>query len=305
MYREITHKELVRKSLANIRLAIITSKVYRPSDISKFVFLCGANKSKHEISERRKALLEFSEKQLPHTQFFLAEKMFHTLNEEGHKGNILDVEHLISDFSDYIVIVLESPSAFAELGAFSHNKLRSKLVVINDEQYKNNESFINLGPIKAIEESVSKEHIIHYKMSDDGIFKRDAIGQIYNQIYELFKNPIKSKDSTIDLDSCDPSKKFDKNVAMMVHDIIYITGPVLYKELIEVLKIVFGNSKFNNVKPILAILSSFNSVERNQNGLYRSKRNSTYYDYRFDLDNVISMFRNYMLKKYSERIYEY
>lgn len=305
MLKEIKNKKLLHSRINTLQVAIAQSRVYRPSSVTKFVFLCGANKSKFEISERRKALMKFSANNLPHTQFFLAEKMFSTLKDEGNKENILDVEHLISKFSDYIVIILESPSAFAELGAFSHNTLRKKLIIINDLSFKDEESFINLGPIKAIEEACGKNHIIHYKMNSDGVHNLDAIGGIFHHIHQLFKKPIKAKNSSVDLDSCNPSKNFDKNSAMFVHDLIYFSGPILHNELIQLLKIAFGKENFNKVTHLLAILTSFGSIERNQKGLYRSKMNGTYYDYRFDTGKIISTFRNYTLRAYPERFYEY
>lgn len=305
MFNEIKNKKLIHKRVDALQKAINNSRVYLPSDISKFVFLCGANKTSQEISERRKALIEFSKAHLPHTHFFLAEKMFSTLKDEGHRGNILDVENLISDFSDYILIILESPSAFTELGAFSHDKLRNKLVVINNVDFKREESFINLGPIKAIEEKSGQERIIHYKMSQDGVTNRDAIGDTFHQIYKLFKDPIKSTRKAVDLDSLNPSKKFDKKSAMFIHDLIYLSGPILHKELIELLKLIFGNNSYNKATHLLAILSSFESIERNGKGLYRSKLNETYYDFRFDISKYISTFRNYTLKDYPERLYAY
>ncbi|WP_444901485.1 retron St85 family effector protein [Microbulbifer sp. SSSA007] len=306
MLNEIKTKKLLHDRVYALQKAISHSHVYLPSNISKFVFLCGANKNLKEISERRRALMDFSEAHLPHTHFFLAEKMFSTLKDEGHKGNILDVENLISDFSDYILIILESPSAFAELGAFSHDKLRSKLVVINSLEFKKEESFINLGPIKAIEEKSGSERIVYYKMSRDGVTNRDAIGDTFHQIYELFKDPIKSTGKAVDLDSLNPSKKFDKKSAMFIHDLIYLSGPILHKELIELLKLIFGrDNSYNKVTHLLAILSSFESIERNKQGLYRSKLNKTYYDFRFDISKYISTFRNYALKGYRERLYAY
>ena len=65
----------------------------------------------------------------------------------GHKGNILDVENLISDFSDYILIILGAPSAFTGAWGIFSRQLKKKLVVINNLEFKE-ESFINLGPIK-------------------------------------------------------------------------------------------------------------------------------------------------------------
>lgn len=303
MLNEIRNKKVLREKIQILQRSIESSKVYRPTNISKFVFLCGANKDKDSISERRKALIDFSSIHLKHTQFFLAEKMFATLKKEGHKGNILDVEHKISEFSDHIVIILESSSAFAELGAFAHTELRNKLIVINDKQYKDENSFINLGPIKAIEECSGKQNIINYAMSLDGINRRDAIGDVFDPLYELLKEPIKEKKaSAINLETCDPSKKFDKNSAMFVHDLIYFTGPIYLKELVEVLKIIFGDVSFK-IKEHLAILTAFKSISRNDDGFYKSNIDKTYYEYRFDTNKLISTFRNYMLKSYPERIY--
>lgn len=280
-------------------------KTYAPLNLSRFVFLCGANKSKDEISERRKALIEFSQRHLPDTHFFLAEKMFYTLKEEGHKGNILDVEHLISAFSDFILIILESPSSFAELGAFSHDTLRSKLIVINDEKFRTEKSFINLGPMKAIEESGGSKRILHYRMRDNGVHTRDAIGDTFHEIHKIFKDPIRSTRKPMDLDALNPAIRFDKYSAMFLHDLIYLSGPVLHKEIIEILKIVFGASAFNNTAHLLAILNSFGSVERNKKGLYRSTQKKSYYEYRFDVFKIIATFRNYTIRNHPERLYEY
>tara|TARA_R110001592_G_scaffold58129_1_gene176422 strand:- start:1588 stop:2505 length:918 start_codon:yes stop_codon:yes gene_type:complete len=305
MLHEIKTKKLIHIKVDELQTAIKNSRVYLPSNISKFVFLCGANKNSQEISERRKALIDFSKVHLPHTHFFLAEKMFATLREEGHKGNILDVESLISGFSDFILIILESPSAFTELGAFSHDTLREKLVVINNSEYKKEASFINLGPIKAIEEKSGKDRIIYYKMDKDGVTNRDAIGDTFHQIYNLFKEPIRSKRKSVNLVSLNPAKNFDKKSAMFIHDLIYLSGPILHKELIELLKLIFGDDSYNKAAHLLAILSSFESIERNKKGLYRSKINTTYYDFEFDTSKYISTFRNYTLKDYPERIYAY
>jgi hypothetical protein len=305
MLREIKEKKLIHERVKALQRGIKSSRVYLPSNISKFIFLCGANKAPKEISERRKALIDFSKVHLPNTHFFLAEKMFPTLKKEGHKGNILDVENLISDFSDYILIILESPSAFTELGAFSREKLRKKLVVINNVDFKNEESFINLGPIKAIEEKSGKDRIIYYKMRNDGVENRDAIGDTFHKIYELFKEPIKSTGKAASLESLNPAENFDKKSAMFIHDLIYLSGPISHGEIIEILIQIFGNHSYNNVVHLLAILSSFESIERNESGLYRSKINKTYYDFRFDTAKYISTFRNYALKSYPARLYAY
>ncbi|MDI1361219.1 retron St85 family effector protein [Methylotenera sp.] len=305
MYELIKNKSAIKSRIETLQKAIINSRVFLPKDLSKFIFICGANKSEHIVSERRRAIMAFAKTNLPHTQFFLAEKMFSTLQKEGHKANILDIEHEISRFADKILIVLESPSTFTELGAFSHAELRSKLIVINDAKFKSSLSFINLGPLKAIEDASSKDNLIYYKMSDDGIHNLDAIGEVFNPLYELLKEPIKSKASSIDLDSCNPAKKFDKFSAMFVHDLLYLAGPLIHKEIIELLKLLFGGKEDFKLSEHLAILVAFESISRNEKGLYKSNRGKTFYEYKFDISNVISTFRNYTLKHFPERIYEY
>jgi hypothetical protein len=305
MLFEIKNKKLVHETVSSFIKSISNTHLRLPPDVAKFVFLCGANKNLTEISERRKALIEFSRANLPNTHFFLAERMFLTLKAENHDGNILDVEHLISSFSDHILIILESPSSFAELGAFSHSTLREKLVVINSSEFKNQESFINLGPIKAIEEKSGTDKIIYYKMKNDGIHRRDGIGSVFNEVYELFKDPVKTSKSHLKLEDLNPALRCDKQSAMFIHDLIYLTGPILHREFIELLKLFFGKQNYNNATHLLAILSSFESIERDGRGLYRSKMGKTYYDYKFDTSKFISTFRNYTLKNYPERLYAY
>ncbi|MDO8267227.1 MAG: retron St85 family effector protein [Moraxellaceae bacterium] len=302
MLYEIKKKKLLRDGILSLKAAVSGSNVYLPAMVSKFVFLCGANKSDGTISERRKALIGFSKSHLEYAQFFLAERVFSTLQDEGHKENILDVEHEITQFADHIIIVLESPSSYTELGAFSHNDLRKKLIVINDDKFKAAKSFINLGPIQAIEEAAGKNKIIHYKMSPDGVDHLDAIGDTFLGIFNLLKDPIKTKRSPIDLVSCNPSQKFTKISVMFVHDLVYFTGPITYKELIEILKIIFGDGDFK-LRQHLAILSAFASIERDGNGLFRSRLGKTYYYYRFDSHDLMAIFRNYILKGYPERLY--
>ena len=231
MLSAIRSKKVIRDRIKHFRQSILESRAYYPKNISKFIFLCGANKNKDSISERRRALLEFSKKQLPHTQFFLAEKMFLALQQEGHKGNILDIEHEITKFADKIIIVLESNSSFAELGAFSHTELREKLIVINNSKFQHSESFINLGPINAIKEKAGVGNIIHYKMSEEGIHKMDAIGDTFAPLFDLLKTPLKGKSSPVKLEECNPATNFDKYSVMFVHDLVYIGGPLAHQEL--------------------------------------------------------------------------
>jgi hypothetical protein len=67
--------------------------------------------------------------------------------------NALQMEEALADLADSLVIVVESPGAFAELGAFSLvDRLRRKLLLILDNEYEEDQSFINTGPVRWADE---------------------------------------------------------------------------------------------------------------------------------------------------------
>ena len=215
---------------------------------------------------------------------------------------MLDVENEISAFADNIVVVLEGPSSFTELGAFSHNsELRKKLIVINDSKFRDSKSFINMGPIRAIEEISGKDYIINYKMNEDGVCRLDSIGDIYDPLFEILKEPIQKKPSAVSLEECNPSINFTKKSVMMVHDLVYFSGPVEHKELVEILLLIFGKHSFK-AKEHAAILVAANFLERTKEGFYKSLLRKPYYEYSFDTNSLISTCRNYMLKFHPDRI---
>ena len=304
MLEVIRKKKTLKDKFLSLRSSISEYGVETPRNIPKFIFLCGAN-TNDAISARRRAIIEFAEKNLPNTQFFIAEDMFPTLQKEGKKGNLLDVENEISTFADNIVVVLESPSSFTELGAFSHNsELRKKLIVINDSKFRGSESFINMGPIKAIEEISGKDYIISYKMNEDGVSELDAIGDIYTPLSKILGGPIQTKPSAVSLEECNPATNFNRKSAMLVHDLVYFSGPVNHKELVEILLLIFGQHPFK-AKEHAAILVAVRSLKRTKKGIYRSKLAKPYYKYKFDTNGLVSTCRNYMLKFCPDRIYEH
>ena len=303
MLEVIRKKKTLKDKFSSLRDSISKSRVRTPRNVSKFVFLCGANRNNTDISARRSAIIEFAKRHLPHTQFFIAEKMFPILQKEENKDNILDIENEISKFADKIVVVLESASAFTELGVFSHDsELRKKLIVINDSKFRDSTSFISLGPLEAIKESSGKDHVIDYKMNEDGICRLDSIGDIYDPLFEILKETIQRRPSAVSLEECNPATNFNKESAMMVHDLVYFSGPVKHTELVEILLLIFGKHSFK-AKEHAAILVAANFLERTKEGFYKSLLRKPYYEYSFDTNSLISTCRNYMLKFCPDRIY--
>lgn len=125
----------------------IKHKTTRLRKDARIVFVCGANSTENWISNRE-TLLTYVDRHLPAFRFFRAEEVFDAL-DSSMESDLLSIEDDLGKFSDCIIVVCESESAFAELGAFAHSRdLAKQLLVINDQRHSTSESFINLGPIK-------------------------------------------------------------------------------------------------------------------------------------------------------------
>ncbi|MDX2469931.1 MAG: retron St85 family effector protein, partial [SAR324 cluster bacterium] len=113
---------------------------------SNIVFICG---KKPEYGQKgcRDWLLTYAKKNLPNINFFIPDAHFSANN----KNDLLSIENELAEYSDCVVIILESAGTFAELGAFSNNeKLVKKILVVNDSKFKDEKSFINEGPIQKL-----------------------------------------------------------------------------------------------------------------------------------------------------------
>lgn len=243
----------------------------RPAKDSKgFVFLCGANQDVGIPSARRKALIDFANKNLPFCQFFLAEPIFDELKAIGSSAqNLLDLEKNISEFADAIVIVLESPSAFCELGAFSaYKSLREKIIVVNDSRFVAAPSFINHGPLAAIKDKSGEKNVIHYRMSEQNDpCKPDGIAATFSKISKVVPQATKAR-ALVPSSSLSPTG-LRKDALKFVQDLIVIFGPITHGEVIQLSSTIFGKGHFDNAKHLTALLRACDLVSVRNIGLSR------------------------------------
>lgn len=271
-------------------------------DIS-LVFLCGANQSNLVPSARRAFIKTGVESHLPHARIVYAEKVMEELATHGAHRNLLDIEHQISSIADWILIVLESYSSFCELGAFADKKFREKLIVINDSTFQTQPSFINHGPIQAISEDVSPEHVIWYPMSPDGITQLDAIGQTLSSVLKVVgaRKPRAKLPKSAFLPASN-----DQNALFFLHDLIHLCGPITHVETISLYKHIFGDHSFDEVKALRGVLHASGFLESKGEGkskTYISTIPETFIDFGPRANDLVASFRRFHMKFNPQRLF--
>lgn len=270
------------RAISFLRNSIEGKNITIASSTPRLFFLCGANKEEGGLSIRRQRLKTFIETNIDNSIVVIAENFFDNYlrnhSQKKDKKNSLDFEFILSHISEKVIIVLESYSSFCELGAFSHRSLRSKLIVINDNTYKNAPSFINTGPIAAITEDFKDERVIWYKMAA-GIDNEDGIASIFKNLEATINNSSMQAKKPLDINPITETITIEK--ALFIHDVIFFYKPGTYAKLIRILKDIFGREKnFDIIRKIMAILTSLNFIlyNRKQNKL-ESCRRTEFLDY--------------------------
>jgi len=100
--------------------------------------------------------------------------------------DLLKLENKLAELVDIIIIVVESPGSYCELGAFAnHDKLNKKLIVIVNEEFKKHKSFIIHGPVKLLKNNKLNQ-VIYLKFNEiEKVEKHIILDKIFNSIDKL------------------------------------------------------------------------------------------------------------------------
>jgi len=95
-------------------------------------------------------------------EVYYPEDIFEDVLWQPDAPDLLGLENFLAEWVHVVVLIAEGPGAICELGAFAnHPELRDKMVVLVDEEYKSDRSFIMRGPVRFLEKS-TKSHIIYH-----------------------------------------------------------------------------------------------------------------------------------------------
>lgn len=238
------------KILDSFKTVITSTQAFLKSS-SIVVFVCGA-KPDAKNPTGRDTLLSYAEKNLTQFQFLIAEKFFSYYQNSG-KLDLLTIENQLAKFSDCIIIVLESSSTFAELGAFTNIKNLAKIIlVVNDSRYKGVDSFITMGPLAKVN-AISKFRPVIYANMESILIAAEDISQRLSTIE-------RKRNSNVDISDYDKFANRDtKSKTLFLLDLIALFCPVSRLELIEILKWIYGDHNID-IHLELGLLAAFGLV---------------------------------------------
>ena len=158
------------------------------------IFLCGGS-GKEEEKFRREVGEKISKRPSPYKYYvYYPEDMFIELILGYQKQDLLTLENLLADSASSIVILLQSPGTFTELGAFTnYKKLSNKLIVIIDPKYTRKKSFINLGPVRFLK-TKTKSKVLSMPMNNSNLNK--LVEQITETTRDMDKHSLQTRDLT-------------------------------------------------------------------------------------------------------------
>lgn len=236
---------------------IQSGKCFLRQDAS-IVFLCGRDiKSK---ASKRRLFLEYACRHIQGFHFLLAEDLFAAT--ERREKDLLTIEKKLTQYSDCIIIILESESAFAELGAFAvHDELCPIILPVNNKEYLHSPSFIKHGPLEKIDS-------IKNGLGPTIYANMSSFAHCFSDIQKRLDRIKKNRRERLVFEDFDHFLSFDKKRLLFICDLINILAPVSRKELIIFFKILYGEQRFDVVYFDINILIALSFVSEIDGFLY-------------------------------------
>jgi len=231
-------------------------------------FICGG-----QASPGRDFLKLILEKKLSDTStVFYAEEVWE--EQEPDEIDALEMETILADIADCLVLIVESPGTFAELGAFSATpKVKHKLLILMDKRYQHEKSFINLGPVSSYmrDKKCKFSPIIHTDLS------------VLSDCYEEFVGRL----SSLPMPRADNQSALTENSKKLLYlttELIALLGPLAQADIVSSIRDFDSALARKNIILIVGLAKSLGLVRtfryKNKTYYYRSlnQPDPTHYD---------------------------
>ncbi len=243
------------------------------------IFVCGAMPNDNNPTARD-SFLKYAYLHHPTYNFFKAEEYFKIADKNG-KIDLLSIEDNIAKYCDCLIIFVESASSIAELGAFANSDELSRIMlVINNKEYANSNSFISFGPIAKINKVSDFKPVIHADMKS----VLTKISDINNRLLKIKrKNARRVNISTY--------KKFTYSTPkirlLFLYELISLFSPLSFGELIDILRFIYNKNNYN-IRTEINLLLTLKLIE-NQNNYFYTNYYKHQYFFRYEGINIVSV----------------
>lgn len=212
------------------------------------IFLCGGHNS-----TRRAFLFEFLGRWAKTDALvFQADDVWARIAASTHL-NALEMEAQLAVLADAVIVIVESPGTFAELGAFSNSaELRRKLLPILDRQHEHDHSFVNTGPVRW----VNRDSLFQPAVFVDLDLILSAADQITARLSRLTPP---SRQRVEDLAS------HPKHLLFFLRDIVAVIGPVTALHVQRYIRAILGVDP-PDILSLLGLAQSLRLLESGQVG---------------------------------------
>lgn len=265
------------KEFLQVKSRLSSGGVFLRSD-AIIVFVCGAQTSKSGPKVARDVFLEYASQHLKKYRFFRAEEVFDPFLEKSDK-DLLTLEDALAKYSDCIMLICESESTFAELGAFVIKEdLVKQVLIINSRNFFGVKSFINEGPIKRADKKSTFRPAIYTRL--------DAILTSAPDIAERLGRIERHNRKKIDLNSKEKSKDMSRYRLMLTADIVRMFSPIKTSELVDILNSIYGNIH-TQFELELALLCGLKIIEKNGDWLTNGENNTEFFFFYTPIDQSL------------------
>ncbi len=244
------------------------------------IFLCGGSvdaTSHRPVSIRDALCREIAKEPTLQRRARLAED-YRNWSFDGHYKDLSSFEDHLAELSSVIVLALESGGSLAELGLFSALKsFQKKLIVFISNHHYDQDSFIRLGPIKFLEESIDNQAEcfpwVRLNMSREEV-DLDEIDRIQPELIEALKERIPKSPG---------EEKFDRgrwlHQALLVCELVWLMSALTLGEISSFFEELGIHIDLREIKRILFMLENVEliSIEpRSMQRFYLSRIDKSY-----------------------------
>lgn len=290
MLNKIFEEDKIVKTLLSTLSTKLRRNVTSKNLAKKFIFICGKQIDENKDNVRR-WLTSVLEKNDVNIKCLIAEDLYFSTCD------LLTFENLLAEISDYIIIILESPGTFCELGAFVNNQtMVDKIIVINEDNPRYEKSFISLGPLRKL----NNNNLVLYQGK---LNQSPDVHRMIERVKTSRTSGVLHNKSSGDLEL--------KALIYELLNIVYLFTPICDYEVEIVYKKIYNIGKYmniknhkqhgiNDIKQLLKLLFKLDMIEY-KNGYYYSKDDMKMMNFAFLQDELqISSIRS----QYLSRLYK-